>query len=78
MSTNNKRWYILDFPDIKDRCKKVLEDETHLDNRFIYSLLLDYATAEGDKEEAIKILGHLKKIDKLRENFYQWRINRLE
>lgn len=56
MHTNNKRWFILDFPDIKVRCLGLLEDETNLENRFIYSLLLDYATAEGDKGEAIKTL----------------------
>lgn len=79
MGTNVQRWHILDFPRVKDGCLKLLEDsEANRDNRFIYSLLLDYATAEGDKVEAMRILDHLLVIDRLRENYYKWRANQLE
>jgi hypothetical protein len=79
LGTNVQRWHILDFSTLKEGCLKLLEDsEANRDNRFIYSLLLDYATAEGDKEEAKRILGHLLVIDRLRENYYKWRINQLE
>jgi hypothetical protein len=79
LGTNVQRWHILDFPTLKESCLKLLEDsEANRDNRFIYSLLLDYATAEGDKAEAKRILRHLLVIDRLRENYYKWRINQLE
>ncbi len=46
-------------------------------NRFIYMTLIDFAQAEGDKEQQIKYLELLKKIDRMRGNYYQWRINKV-
>ena len=46
-------------------------------NRFITALLMEFALAEGDREEALECLTSLKTMDRLRENYYQWRINRL-
>jgi hypothetical protein len=47
-------------------------------NRFVLSLLADYAIAEGDKLTAIAYLIKLRtEVDRLREIYYQWRINRL-
>ena len=78
LTTNTKKWFIGDFPWIQDRYLSILsKSQENLKNRFIYSLHLDYTTALGDKEEAKRILEHLKNIDRLRENYYQWRINQL-
>jgi len=41
-------------------------------------LLVDYAIVEGDKTTAIAYLNKLRtEVDRIRENYYQWRINRL-
>lgn len=73
---NTRRWPILDFPELKTWCLRLLE--SNRDNRFLYILLADIAVAEGDKETAIEYLKVLRTVvDRLRENYYLWRINKL-
>lgn len=56
----------------------LLEEKTeHRANRFIWSVLLDFAVAENDRETQLKYLDLLKQIDRIRVNYYQWRINKL-
>lgn len=75
---NNKKIMITEFPSLKEECLKLLSDnELNKANRFIYVTLIDYAVAEGDNSKAVEYLELLKKIDKIRENYYQWRINKL-
>lgn len=71
-----KKWYILDFPELKQRLLDMLQQGQD-SNRFVYSVLIEYAIVEGDKAKAKEWLEKLKVIDRLRENYYQWRINRL-
>ena len=73
-----KKWYILDFQWLNESCLNLLDENiNNKANRFIYSVLIEFAIAENDKETAIKHLKYLKQIDRLRENYYQWRINNL-
>lgn len=74
LSTNVKRWHIVDFPELKTWCLSLIEEK---ENRFAIAVLIDFATAEGEKQKAIEYLMKLKEIDRLRENYYQWRINKL-
>ena len=70
---------ITKLPWLKEILLKMLdESEVNKFNRFIYMTLIDIAKAECDKDTAIKYLQLLKKIDRLRENFYQWSINILQ
>ena len=75
MKTNVKKWFILDFPSLKERLLQLLEKNK--ENRFIFATLLEFAIAEEDTGNALKYLNELKVIDRLRENYYQWRINRI-
>ena len=70
--SNAKRWFILDVPELKKELMRFLEsgDPNFQGNRFIYSVLVDFAEAEGNLQEAVKHLELLKKIDRMRENFY--------
>jgi len=69
----------LEFPHLKEACLKLIEqDESFKANRFLQMVLLDFALAEKQKLQALQILEHLKHIDKIRENYYQWRINMLK
>jgi hypothetical protein len=64
---------------LKKACEELLAEHPYnSSNRFIKMTMLDYALADGKKEEALKILGELKTVDRLRENYYQWRINGLK
>lgn len=40
--------------------------------------LIDFCVAETDFEKAIEYLSLLKMIDKIRVNYWQWRINEIE
>ena len=78
-TTNIKKAFILDFKDLKVECLKLLEDENAIiGNRFIYTTLIDFAIAEKNNAEAIKYFELLKVIDRIRMNYYQWRINNLK
>ena len=79
-TTNAKRLFILNFTeDLKTPMLKLLEEKIeHQGNRFIYAVLLDFAEAENDLETQFKYLELLKKIDRIRVNYYQWRINKLK
>lgn len=66
----------MDFPELKTRLEKLIESQPA--NRFLYSVLIDFATAEKDIEKARGYLLKLKIIDRLRENYYQWRLNNLK
>ena len=71
LATNVKKWFILDFPELKQKCIELLEkDEVNKANRFIYSVLVDFETAEGNHQASLDHLQRLKKIDRLRENYY--------
>ena len=71
LATNVKKWYIIDFPELKAWCLKlIMEKESNNSNRFIYSVLLEFAVAESEKEKALDFLKHLKTIDRIRENYY--------
>lgn len=68
---NVKRWFILDFPQVKEWIQsQVTKNEANAQNRFLISTLLDFATAAGDRKEAITLLQRLKSLDRLRENYY--------
>jgi hypothetical protein len=57
LNTNAKKAYILEFPELKEECLKLLnEDEFNKGNRFIYFTLIDYCVAEADLEKAIEYL----------------------
>jgi hypothetical protein len=53
LSTNVKRWHIVDFPELKAWCLSIIEE---VPNRFALSVLIDFATAEDDKNAAIEYL----------------------
>ena len=58
--------------------KQLLEkNDLNKGNRFIYMVLIDFAVAENDKQTQLNYLNLLKKIDRMRENYYQWRIDQL-
>ena len=81
LTTNAKRILITEFPFLKEKCQKMLEEnqEAKSGYRFINTLLLDYLTAEGDKEECIKICDSLMtKYDPIRENYWLFRKQQYE
>ena len=76
MNSNAKRILITEFPFLKEKCNKMLEDnqEARSGYRFINTLLLDYVTAEGDHKAAIDIWDSLMtKYDPIRENYWLFR-----
>ena len=71
LTTNVKKWYILDFPELKAWCLKLIaEKESNNLNRFIYSVLVEFAIAESDNKKTLDFLKHLMTIDRIRENYY--------
>jgi hypothetical protein len=49
LKTNTKRWFILDFPILKEALMELYDQSAeHASNRFLLSTLLDFATAEKD------------------------------
>ena len=54
---NIKRWYIGDFPEVKERLLKLIDEKEEFKaNRFLYSTLLDFATAEKNWSQALDYL----------------------
>src|SRR5690349_20686960 len=67
LTTNAKKCFILDFPQLKEECLKLLkEDDFNKGNRFIYTTLIDYYVADADFEKALEYLELLKEIDRIR------------
>ena len=54
------------------------ENEFNKGNRFIYVTLIDYCVADADLEKALDYLELLKNIDRIRVNYWQWRINEIK
>lgn len=64
---------------MREECIKLLgEDDFNKANRFIYITLIDYCVADADLEKALEFLELLKNIDKIRVNYWQWRINEIK
>jgi len=79
LRTNNKKILITEIPVLKKECLSLLEEDVfNKSDRFIYVTLIDYAIAENNQAKAVEYLELLKKIDKIRENYYQWRINKIQ
>lgn len=71
MTSNIKKWFILDFPELKTEIETLLNtDNSNLSNRFIQLVLIDFDLAEKNYTKAIEKLELLKKIDRIRENYY--------
>lgn len=77
-SSNAPRISILNFKELRDEIVKLMDkSEVHRANRFMYVVLLDFAKAEKNEKDQLMYLEFLKKIDRMRQNYYQWQINRL-
>lgn len=77
--TNAKKCLITDVPELKTECMRLIsDDDFNKGNRFIYVTLIDYAVADADFEKALDYLELLKNIDKIRINYWKWRINEIK
>ena len=75
MKTNAKRILITEFPEVKDKSETILKDMKEGDGgqRFVYTVLLDWMRAQGEKDKWKEIWEILEtKCDRIRENYWKY------